>query len=95
MRRLFLAVIFLAWPAHAQQGLGRCMPYEAMELWLKQMYQEVPIAYGMIDESRIMQLFVSPQATWTVLSTTAGDNKSCIIAAGSFWSGLPEPGRRL
>ena len=43
---------------------------------------------GTVNEDRYMQLFVSPQGSWTILVTKT-DGQACIVAAGQNWEKLP------
>ena len=55
---------------------------------LTKKYSENPVAMGTVNEDRFMQLFVSPEGSWTILVTQT-DGQACIVAAGQNWEKLP------
>lgn len=82
--RVLLAAALFAGPAAAQ---APCGPIANVAKMLLNQYGEKPVAMGLIDASRVMQLFVGPKDTWTVLSVDV-DGKACLLASGQFWSGI-------
>ena len=57
---------------------------------LKDEFQELQGAYGLVGDKAILELFLSPQgATWTLVITDVS-GKSCILAAGDSWEQKPD-----
>ncbi|TKT75481.1 hypothetical protein [Aquamicrobium sp. LC103] len=48
---------------------------------LAQNFNETPMAYGQVDGSAVVEIFVSDGGTWTILATGT-DGNSCIVSAG-------------
>jgi hypothetical protein len=78
-------VTALASPAQAQ---GRCGPHDAIVKVLAGKYQENRHALGLINEKAVMEVFISPKGTWTMLVTDQR-GLTCIIAAGDAWEQAP------
>jgi hypothetical protein len=51
---------------------------------LAQEFKENPMAIGMVDQSAVLEIFVSDQGTWTILATGT-DGTSCVLSAGEGW----------
>lgn len=51
---------------------------------LEQHFNESATAVGMVDNSAVVEVFVSDSGSWTILATGT-DGKSCIISAGEGW----------
>jgi hypothetical protein len=50
-------------------------------------YQESRRAMGLVSAQSVMEIYMSPKGTWTMLvSNTKGE--SCIVAAGEAWQEL-------
>ena len=85
-RLLALAFLLIATPAMAE-----CLPRDEVTAWLKAMHNEVVIGKGLSRTGLGMELFVSPEGTWTIV-TTPPSGLSCVRAAGTFWKTIePEP----
>lgn len=80
---LFAAFIYNR-PAHAAGGCGQRELFRAA---LKEKYHEVPNKMA-IAGSAVVELFLSPEKSWTILVTDM-TGKSCIIAAGHNWTDAP------
>ena len=81
------AILFLwsfATLAHAQTVLTNCGPRGPIITMLRNVYQEQAIATGMDGENAYVEIFVSPEATWTFLHTDAA-GVSCIVGSGKDW----------
>jgi hypothetical protein len=59
----------------------RCGPYELVTAMLAEQYQEQREAIGLSEAGLLMEIFVSPVGTWTILLTSPA-GFACIIAAG-------------
>jgi hypothetical protein len=83
---LLAALAFL--PATHALAVGiQCAKHDQLVGLLAKKYSENPIATGTVNDDRYMQLFVSPQGTWTILMTKT-DGQACIVAAGENWEKL-------
>lgn len=47
-------------------------------------FKEAPMAVGMVDQTNVLEIFVSDVGTWTILATRP-DGTSCIVSAGEGW----------
>jgi hypothetical protein len=47
-------------------------------------YREEPEAIGLNNDGTLLEVFVSPQGTWTVL-VSSPQGQSCIAAVGEAW----------
>lgn len=91
MRRNFLrwirtgviaaATMLAAMPAQAQFFCDR---HDDLVARLAETFREQRVASGLAGNAWIVELFVSPNGTWTVLMTDVQD-RSCIVAAGDGW----------
>ncbi len=53
-------------------------------------YQEVPIAVGVIDQDRLVEvLSTDDRKTWTIIVSTP-DGRSCLLANGEGWRQVPK-----
>lgn len=73
----------LAAPAAAQQQTF-CGDRSTMVEKLAQEFKENPMAVGMVDQSAVLEIFVSDNGSWTILATST-DGKSCVLSAGEGW----------
>ncbi len=81
----FLLLIGLAqWsrPATAQSA---CVPREVALEQLGERHAEIPIAMGLTQDGRVVEIFSSNDgATWTMLVTTP-NGMSCLLTSGESW----------
>ena len=54
---------------------------------LASQFHERQAAVGQIEETAILELFVSDQGTWTIVASGT-DGQSCVLAAGEDWETL-------
>jgi hypothetical protein len=91
MRALLVACILAAAPAAAQERF--CGPYERVRADLAEKFNEYPVGTGMTGPQHIIQLFVSDEGTFTIV-TIGPDRMACGVAAGDGWYGMtPMPGK--
>ncbi len=76
---LVFAYVVLAPIAHAQ---SKCGPRDALAKSFAGQFQEVHAARGQIDDQHIMELFISPEGSWTIIATNT-DKMSCIVMGGT------------
>ncbi len=53
-------------------------------------YQEAPIALGLMQDGRVLEILASADGTWTVLITKP-NGMSCAMAWGKAWSEQSRP----
>ena len=83
MTKLILAaaaVSFLAFPAFAQE----CAPAADAERFLRDTHGEEIVSYGLIPSGALMQLWASPNGSWTIIITDG--NISCVVVHGSDYA---------
>lgn len=47
-------------------------------------FKEKSMATGMVDNSAVVEVFVSSNGSWTILATGT-DGNSCVVSAGEGW----------
>ena len=83
-----LAAAFLFTSAGVAEAASPCGSREAIAKSLTTKFKEARRAMGVVNASAVMEIFMSPQGTWTVLVTdTTGT--ACVIATGHDWQELP------
>ncbi|MGE4244989.1 MAG: hypothetical protein AB7E66_03240 [Parvibaculaceae bacterium] len=93
----FLAAIaavpaFLA-PAPASAQTSMCAAHDKMGEALAQKFGEKRQVIGLVGGSGLMEIYVSPTGTWTMVMTDPR-KLSCILAAGHSWDQMP-PAKEL
>ncbi len=92
MKKLSLLFLAILWPlpTFAQQR-AQCAPQEQMGITLMQRYGESVVGNGVVDEKHILEFYLSPKGSWTVVITNS-DDVSCRIAGGMEWEfARPQP----
>lgn len=75
-----------------QSSISLCGERDAMVTDLAEQFHESPLATGLVDESAVLEIFVSAAGSWTILATGT-DGKSCVMAVGEgFEPAMPAPG---
>ena len=74
---------------HANPGLESsvCGPRDKIIDRLAARYAERQSAIGMTSGGALVELFISPEGTWTFVHTTT-DGLTCLLAAGQNWEAL-------
>ena len=67
--------------APSTSSLNLCGLREQMVQDLNREFREQPLASGLVDQNAVMEIFVSPGGTWTILATGT-DGLSCVMAVG-------------
>ena len=75
-------------PANAQMNPSRCGAHDDIRAALSDRYEEKQSAIGMIGDHSLVEIYVSPSGTWTILMTRP-NGSSCIMAAGHSWEQVP------
>ena len=82
-----LAAILLAPPAAAQ---AVCGPHRSISESLNKSFTETPVSMGVTTGGGIVEVYASPEGTWTLV-VTQPNGMSCLIAAGQNWESLSQP----
>ena len=70
--------------ALSQQQQQTCGPRAQIVQKLGDEYKENQQAVGYVNESAVLEVFVSAKGTWTILATGT-DGNSCLLSAGKDW----------
>lgn len=70
------------------QSQSQCGPRDQIIKVLNAKFQENERAMGLINETAMMEVYISPQGTWTMVVTNEG-GVSCVVAAGEAWDEMP------
>ncbi|MFQ5625575.1 MAG: hypothetical protein ACE5FM_02860 [Methyloligellaceae bacterium] len=81
-------MLVLAGPSEAQ--IGRCGTRKAIVVVLSKQFGEKRHALGLVTNQLLMELFVSPKRTWTLLASSP-KGTSCIVATGESWDKIDHP----
>jgi hypothetical protein len=66
----------------------QCANHDSMAKTLTGKFKETRRAMGVVNSTAVMEVFMSPQGTWTVVVTdTRGI--ACIAASGDEWQDVP------
>ena len=80
---------FAPLPAGAQ-GINRCGARATVVAGLERHYRETQTALGLTSHGRLIEVFVSPSGSWTIIQTSP-QGMSCVVAAGSKWAQRDQP----
>lgn len=90
--RLVIAIVaacLAASPLAAQQPGGPpCAPRDVIAANLAEDYGEHPAGRGVNEQGLLMELFVSPAGTWTMV-VSGPRGVGCIVSVGEGWSTAP------
>ena len=92
IRPFKFAAILAAASLFSSEGVASpgapCGSHEDLAKSLTTRFKEARRIMGVVNAKSVMEIFMSPQGTWTVLVTdTAGT--ACIIATGQDWQEVP------
>jgi hypothetical protein len=73
-------------PAEAQRVL--CKDRSEIVKILSRRFNETQRSFGLQNDRRVLELYASPDGSWTALLTMPS-GKSCVIAAGKAWTNVP------
>lgn len=76
-------------PARAESPGPVCGERAAMVAALARDYGETPRVRAREARGAIVEIFVSPAGTWTLLATRPDGAISCVVGAGTDWSDKP------
>lgn len=83
---LIIGSSFLAPTALAQPVCGA---HRTVVENLKKGYSETPVSMGVTSGGAILEVYASPEGTWTLVITQPS-GLSCLLAAGQDWENLPK-----
>lgn len=86
---LMIGTLFASLTASAE-AQSRCGPHGEIIKVLAGKYQENRRALGLINEKAVMEVYISPKGTWTMLVTDQR-GLTCVVAAGDSWEEAPIP----
>lgn len=90
-RSLCFAAVFTAASLFGLAGEAaamQCANHDNMAKTLTGKFKETRRAMGVVNSTAVMEVFMSPQGTWTVVVTdTRGI--ACIAASGDEWQDVP------
>jgi len=85
---LIFGMAAIAPPAQAQVA---CAKRTQITSRLTERFGETPVGIGLSSATQIIEVWASEQTqTWTILLTDTHD-RSCVIASGTAWTGVPAP----
>jgi hypothetical protein len=83
-----LAAISLVSIAGKAEAAPQCGNHDKIIEVLGNKFKETRRVMGVVNAKAVMEIFMSPQGTWTILITdTSG--LSCITASGEEWQDVP------
>jgi hypothetical protein len=88
VRAALAGVAALVLNGQASAATPQCAAHEEMVKVLATRYSEAPKAVGLVNEDRVVEIFVSKAGSWTILVTRPGGT-ACILAAGQNWEDVP------
>ena len=74
--------------AQAPAGLA-CGRHDEVVAQLGELFNERRLGQGLADSGVLIEIFVSPQGSFTVFATTP-HGQSCLIASGEAWEPSPQ-----
>ena len=68
-----------------------CASHEQVVKYLSRTHSEVAVYMGLTGSGHVLEVFVSPKGTWTIL-VTRPNGRACVTAFGEAWEPLaPAP----
>lgn len=83
----FGLALFASAAAQAPAGLA-CGRHDEVVAKLGKLFDERRLGQGLADSGLVIELFASPQGTFTIFATTPR-GLSCLIASGDSWEPPP------
>jgi hypothetical protein len=82
-----LAAVSLAVSEAPAAASPQCGNHNEIAKVLTTKYNETRRALGVVSETAVMEVFMSPEGTWTVLVTDTSGT-ACITASGEGWQNV-------
>ena len=87
-----LAAVFAAVSLFGSAGVASaaafCGSHDTLTKSLNTKFKEARRVMGVVNAKAVMEIFMSPQGTWTVLVTDTSGT-ACVIATGHDWQEVP------
>jgi len=84
-----MAAAAMAAPAAAQQAAQAfCDDRKTVISALGENFAERPVSIGIANNGAMVEVFASPEGTWTIIATLP-TGLSCLMAAGEHWEFAP------
>ena len=83
-----LAAVSLFSSAGVASAGAACGSHDALAKSLTTKFKEARRVMGVVNAKAVMEIFMSPQGTWTVVVTDT-KGTACIIATGQDWQEVP------
>ena len=83
-----LAAVTLFSTVGVASAAAPCGSHDAVAKTLSTKYKEARRIMGVVSAKAVMEIYMSPQGTWTVLVTDIAGT-ACIIATGQDWQEVP------
>jgi hypothetical protein len=79
----FLCALSIFWSALPTPAMGQsvCVERAQAATNLKKKFAEVPVSMGLSKQGALIEVFASPEGTWSIIMTFL-NGMSCIMAAG-------------
>lgn len=88
MRIVVIAAALAVLVPATVEAAESCGPRSRMLVELSQDHGERPVADGLIANGAVLEVFVAPSGSWTLLITEPS-GRSCIWAYGDYWEPRP------
>lgn len=82
--RLTAITLIVALTTTAAGAVERCASRSDFVALLKDNFGEIVVAEGLSSSGHLVEVFVSPAGSWTILLSRA-DGLSCVVDAGDPW----------
>jgi hypothetical protein len=89
---LLLAVLAIAACGDSASAQAPCTTRAELMKVLDKKYGETQLGFGMIGERNLVEIYVSENGSFTLVSSSP-NGVSCIIAAGQNWNGKSAPAK--
>ena len=78
------SIVLFTGSAATTTNANLCAERAEMVRSLSEQFKENPAAVGVINPNAVIEVFVSPDGSWTILATGT-DGNSCVLSAGIGW----------
>ena len=87
MKTLTILLALAGSQVNAQQV---CAPHNELTQHLAEAYGESRQVLGLTSDGLLMEMFASPDGSWTLTGTRA-DGVSCVFGSGTYFESVDEP----
>lgn len=92
MTLIVSGVILSGFVTEPAWGQVVCNPRAEIAASLLREHAEVPRAMGVTNRGAVLEVFVAPSGTWTLV-VTVPSGMSCLTGVGDGWTMLPSPAK--